>query len=98
MPFSFLCPKARILRYRGLDEQKALYNGIKVLRRIQQQVGVVDTIEKLRGFEGNAARVAFSIMRALISPEWNFTTRNRRPPADPVNALLSLGYTILFNK
>lgn len=87
----------RILRYRTLDEQKALYNGIKALSRIQQHAGVVDSIEKLRGFEGNAARVAFSIMRALIGPEWNFTTRNRRPPADPVNALLSLGYTILFN-
>lgn len=35
-------------------------------------------------------------MAAVFSPDWRFTGRNRQPPTDPVNALLSYGYTLLF--
>lgn len=53
------------------------------------------TLEALRGVEGYGARVYFHLFRAAFTPEWNFKDRNRRPPRDPVNALLSLGYTLL---
>jgi len=54
------------------------------------------TVNSLSGFEGRGAAVYFSVFRNLIQEEeWTFEGRNRRPPRDPVNAMLSYGYTIL---
>lgn len=49
----------------------------------------------LRGIEGRAARVYFGLYRRAFAPDWGFNKRTRRPPRDPVNALLSLGYSLL---
>ncbi len=57
-------------------------------------------IEILRGIEGNAAREYFSAFDHLIKQEkdfFKFEKRTRRPPRDPVNAMLSFFYTILLN-
>jgi CRISPR-associated protein Cas1 len=50
---------------------------------------------QLRGHEGAAAAAYFSGLQPLFAPSLKFTGRNRRPPRDPVNAVLSLGYTLL---
>lgn len=55
-----------------------------------------DTIEQIMGFEGVAAKLFFAAMRAAIPSEWNFSGRVKHPPVDPVNAMLSFGYTILY--
>jgi CRISPR-associated protein Cas1 len=56
------------------------------------------SIEALRGYEGVAAARYFKALGQLIVNEaFTFTERNRRPPKDPVNSLLSFGYTLLFN-
>lgn len=52
-------------------------------------------IASLRGLEGAAARAYFQGLAALFPPSLEFSGRNRRPPRDPVNACLSLGYTLL---
>ena len=60
--------------------------------------------EELLGIEGNAARVYFQNFAGMIKPDdpfgesdinFDFKNRNRRPPRDPVNALLSLAYSVL---
>lgn len=51
--------------------------------------------ERTRGIEGAAARAYFEGLVALFPPALEFTGRNRRPPRDPVNACLSLAYTLL---
>ena len=56
------------------------------------------TLEELRGTEGEAAKLYFSGFDDLILQQRNtfaFTRRSRRPPLDPVNALLSFAYTLL---
>lgn len=53
------------------------------------------TLEQLRGVEGAAARAHFSGLAAVLPPAFGFSGRNRRPPRDPINAMLSLGYTML---
>lgn len=53
------------------------------------------THKQLLGLEGTAARLYFKSYTGVFSPDWDFTGRNKRPPRDPVNALLSLGYTML---
>lgn len=70
-------------------------NTISFLNQIVQQIPFADTIQALRGLEGVAAAHYFEAWQAHLSPEWQFHSRNRRPPRDPINALLSLGYTLL---
>lgn len=62
------------------------------------------SLEELLGIEGNAARLYFGDFAGMIKPDeeqnagefgFDFEGRNRRPPRDPVNALLSLGYSLL---
>jgi CRISPR-associated protein Cas1 len=51
--------------------------------------------EALRGLEGNAARAYFELIRDRFPADFAFMNRNKRPPRDPVNSLLSLAYTFL---
>lgn len=62
------------------------------------RVGRTTTISGLLGVEGSATARYFRGLRALFAEEWRFSERNRRPPTDPVNVLLSLGYTLLAHK
>jgi CRISP-associated protein Cas1 len=58
----------------------------------------VDNIDRLRGYEGIGAARYFPAWGQLITnPGFSFSQRVRHPPTDPVNALLSFGYTILLN-
>lgn len=57
-----------------------------------------ESIESLMGHEGSAAKWYFSGFGRMVRKEFAFENRSRRPPRDPVNALLSLGYTLLFNE
>lgn len=55
--------------------------------------------EAIRGIEGAGTRIYFSVFNRLIKNDrFTFTTRTRRPPLDPVNALLSFVYTLLTNE
>jgi CRISPR-associated protein Cas1 len=56
------------------------------------------TLDQLRGVEGSASAAWFGLYGQLLNPPWQFTQRVRRPPTDPVNALLSLGYTWLLTR
>ncbi len=56
--------------------------------------------EILRGIEGEAAKLYFSVFNDLILQQkehFSFNGRNKRPPLDNVNALLSFAYTLLTN-
>lgn len=56
--------------------------------------------EQLRGIEGEAASVYFSVFDNMIlqnKEDFFFNTRNRRPPLDNVNAMLSFAYSLLAN-
>jgi CRISP-associated protein Cas1 len=56
------------------------------------------TVDQVRGYEGTGAACYFTALGRLIDhPDFLFTTRTYHPPLDSVNALLSFGYTLLFN-
>ncbi len=57
-----------------------------------------ETVEEIMGHEGLAARYYFSGLSKLVDEGFRFSGRSRRPPKDPFNSLLSLGYTIVFLK
>lgn len=54
-----------------------------------------ESLNALLGVEGSATARYFGGYRLLLGEEWRFDARSRRPPGDPVNVLLSLGYTLL---
>ena len=59
----------------------------------------VATADHVRGIEGDAARIYFrALHRALSASDLPFTARTRRPPRDPVNALLSFCYSLLVTE
>ena len=63
-----------------------------------ESVETTETLESLRGYEGIAANRYFAALGLLIANEgFSLTGRTRRPPKDPVNSLLSFGYTLLYN-
>jgi len=53
-----------------------------------------DGRNSLMGHEGAAASAYFTAFAKILPEKWNFCGRNRRPPRDPVNALLSLSYVM----
>jgi CRISPR-associated protein Cas1 len=66
------------------------------MRRLLQSIGPDVNAESVRGLEGQAAAIYFGHFGACIrNPAFSFTRRSRRPPLDPVNAMLSFGYTLL---
>ncbi|RMH65896.1 MAG: type I-C CRISPR-associated endonuclease Cas1 [Calditrichaeota bacterium] len=72
-------------------------NGIK---RLIRQVEKEKSLDAIRGMEGKAANDYFSVFNQMITSQkedFIFTGRNRRPPRDAVNALLSFVYTLLYH-
>jgi len=55
-------------------------------------------VEQLLGIEGSAARVYFDCFGRMLLGDFDFSKRQKHPPPDPVNALLSLSYTMVFNE
>ncbi len=77
------------------DLRKALLDALAGLAAAAAQISGCSNVASLRGLEGAAARAHFGALTTLFPPELDFTGRNRRPPRDPVNACLSLAYTML---
>lgn len=95
----------RIVLLRAQREQGTgecdLSDAVAVLGRILEGITRRDlTVEELRGCEGEAAKTYFGVFDHLIvaqKEDFRFQGRNRRPPLDRVNALLSFLYTLLVH-
>lgn len=72
---------------------------LRELARLRDSTAQAASLEELLGIEGSAARLYFqqfpTMLKDRASWAFDFNGRNRRPPRDPVNALLSLGYSML---
>lgn len=79
------------------DLRKPLFDARSSLARAIDQLREKPAWEMytIRGIEGAAARLYFQGYGALFADALQFNGRNRRPPRDPVNACLSLAYTML---
>lgn len=88
--------KVVLLRYARKREAPALRAASARLGVLVRRLEQVDNLEKLRGIEGVAARDYFDAVAASLDRQWGFKGREKRPPPDPVNVLLSFGYTVLF--
>lgn len=79
------------------DRRQPLLRAIRAIGEIEETLGgtALGDPARLLGFEGAAAAAYFQGFASLFAPALGFSVRSRRPPRDPVNAALSLGYTLL---
>lgn len=81
-------------------------SSLGVMKTMAERAEAAESLESLLGIEGTAARAYFEEFAGMIKPgddpetsttgfSFDFEGRNRRPPRDPVNALLSLAYSML---
>ncbi len=85
-----------LLRQKRRRNKKILSRTIASLKKTPGNLQTAETLDEIRGYEGSAARAYFKAMAVLVDPDWKFSGRNRKPPVDPVNSLLSYGYTLLY--
>ena len=101
-----LSGQTRLLRRaeRGLPAGRDRYHLTRALDRLDRAGSRLASSEPvparaaLRGIEGAAASAYFTGLGCLVPAGLGFKGRNRRPPRDPVNVCLSLGYTLLHNR
>ena len=67
------------------------------LRRLREGLTNAKARDAVMGIEGEGARRYFQVLGLAFSGPIQFESRKRRPPPDPANALLSLGYVLLAN-
>jgi CRISPR-associated protein Cas1 len=73
------------------------------LKQLARQAAATESLDALLGVEGTAARIYFEHFEGMVKvedeggrlPAFDFDGRNRRPPRDPINALLSFAYSLL---
>lgn len=73
-------------------------NAIRVIDNTSQKLADAEHISTLLGIEGYSATLYFQALASIAPHELHFQGRNRRPPKDPLNALLSLLYTLLYSE
>ena len=85
-------------RYQKENQKEEIEKAVHALRRMIDKITEVADLDSLRGIEGSGSAAYFSAVGHLIKvPDFRFEKRTRRPPRDPVNVLLSFGYTLLAN-
>ncbi|HWQ13975.1 MAG TPA: CRISPR-associated endonuclease Cas1 [Roseiflexaceae bacterium] len=92
--------RAKLTNQRTLLASTAWPAASSAARLIEQQLANLaraTTIDMVRGYEGVAAAAYFGAWRAALPKAWGFQGRAFYPPPDPVNALLSFGYTLALN-
>ncbi|SEH08755.1 CRISPR-associated endonuclease Cas1 [Candidatus Venteria ishoeyi] len=87
--------QSEILRRRNPDKQ--LNTPIQQLQGLTGKIDHAPGRDNLNGYEGQGAKIYFQALQSLIPEAFGFSGRNRRPPRDPFNVLLSLGYTVLYS-
>jgi CRISPR-associated protein Cas1 len=89
--------RALLLRYSRRKADGVLGDSADRVGALAEQARRCQTLNSLRGCEGKAGAIYFGVFKRLLKGPWAFEKRVRRPPTDPVNVLLSFGYTLLLH-
>lgn len=87
--------RSGLLRARRRGSVAGVDELIDRLERARTTLRDTPTLSAVLGVEGAGSRDYFAGLAKLLDSSWEFTGRRRRPPPDPINSLLSLGYTLL---
>ena len=82
---------------RQRDRNAEVDSAVASIRGTLNNLQGAKNLESLLGYEGAGAAAHYRALRRLLKHDWGFTTRQFHPPPDPINAMLSLGYTLLHN-
>lgn len=87
-----------VVKY-NFDHKEMIFDDvIDSLERALTSLKTKENVATILGVEGQASAAYFRAFGKMIRREFQFLTRSRRPPRDPVNALLSFGYTLITNE
>lgn len=89
--------RVMLLRANREQDSPELARAIDGLKDALRRARECHDLDVLRGHEGEGSAAYFAVFGHLIKQDLSFPGRVRRPPTDPVNALLSFGYTLLYN-
>ncbi len=85
---------------KSAEDRERLLISTRVLAHQIRKLPQADSLDALRGFEGDGARIYFDalpyVMRESIRDRFRFEARTRRPPRDPFNALISFLYALVI--
>ncbi len=87
-----------LLRSNRQLQDSEIADAATTIQHMIREVPRAATLGSLLGFEGNGSAAYFRVFGKLVRGSMTFTHRRRRPPTDPVNAMLSLGYTLLLHQ
>jgi CRISPR-associated protein Cas1 len=87
-----------LLLRRGRSGHVGLRESIDRLANARERAHATRSINELSGVEGAAGREYFRAFGLLLTNGFEFHTRRRRPPPDPVNSMLSFGYALLIQE
>ena len=87
-----------LMRMNREQELTDIADAVKRIKNACDGANQAGDVDQLRGHEGEGSAAYFAVFQRLLKqPDFTFKKRVRRPPTDPVNSLLSFGYTLLTN-
>jgi CRISPR-associated protein Cas1 len=84
-----------LMRYLREKESGNLASTVDGLERSIEKLEAADDVGTIQGIEGYGSALYYNAFKSLLRQDLGFRARVRRPPRDPVNSLLSFGYTLL---
>jgi len=84
--------------FSGNHPEKELSGETMFIESSAHSIDAAESIPSLLGIEGSAAKSYFSAFGKMMLGSFTFEGRRKHPSTDPVNALLSFGYTLIFNE
>lgn len=90
--------KLRMLQHLEKNRNVDFSDGINKLIQKRENILSPKSRSELMGIEGDVTKIYFSSLRKILPEELGFVKRVRHPPLDPINSLLSYGYTVLLSR
>ena len=87
--------RTMLLRTNRQVQDEAIATAATTIQQMIREVPQTTRVGSLLGFEGSGSAAYFGVFGKMLRGSMPFLARRRRPPTDPVNAMLSLGYTLL---
>jgi CRISPR-associated protein Cas1 len=87
--------RALLMRHNRERNDPEIASVVQSLDAAVERVARTTALTSLNGVEGAATAAYFGAWKRLLKGDWRFERRIRRPPPDPINVLLSFGYTLL---
>lgn len=89
-----------LLRYNRSLKNEVITQAVEQISKLAKKINQTKDKQALLGIEGNCSKEYFNVLPLLVKKddEFYFAGRNRRPPRDPINVMLSYGYSLLSNE